>query len=115
MGDGETTTETESPDTSAAKSGGLKIQQRNTDKASDAGVETRKEVAPWEREDAPKGSTESSLLAKDENGKDIVSGPTHYTHLANGRVVGTYGIGTHYTDADDNDGRPVPVVAHYAG
>jgi len=109
MGDAETTPENEKT------SGGLKIQQRQTEKPADAGVETRKEPQPWEREDAPKGSTSSSLLAKDENGKDVVSGPTHYTHLANGQVVGTYGVGTRHTDADYQDGRPVAVVSHYAG
>lgn len=93
----------------------VNIVQRNPAKAADVKVGTPVETPPWEREDAPPGSTSESLLTTDENGKKVVADPTHYTHLANGRVVATYGIGTHHTDADYNDGRPVPIAAHYEG
>jgi hypothetical protein len=89
------------------------VEKRNLDKPADVGVERRREVPPWERDDAPKGSTSESLLTTDEDGKVRVSGPTHYTHLADGRIVGTFGIGTHHTDADIDDGAPAAVVNHY--
>lgn len=93
--------------------GRSRIAQRDTGRRADVALDNRKEPEPWERDDAPKGSTASSLLTTDENGKVRVSGPTHYTHLADGRIVPTYGIGTHHTDADEDDGEPVAVVAHY--
>lgn len=94
----------------------VNIQRRaDVQNPADVQVGNKQETPPWERDDAPKGSTSESLLAKDENGKDVVADPTHYTHLANGQVVATYGIGTHHTDAAFNDGQPVAVVAHFAG
>lgn len=88
---------------------GLRIERAPQRKAPD--LDTRREVPLWERDDAPDGSTESSLLHYEDGVAKRVSGPTHYTHLANGQIIGSYGIGTHH---DDGDG-PVPVVAHYAG
>lgn len=89
------------------------VVQRDPGQRSDVQRDTKRELAPWERDDAPKGSTEASLLKTDENGKVRVSGPTHYGHLVNGQIVPTYGIGTHHTDADYEDGAPVEVVRHY--
>lgn len=87
---------------------GLRIE-RPTRRAPE--LDTTRETPLWERDDAPAGSTEESLLVH-ENGKPVrVAGPTHYGHLANGAIVGSYGVGTHH---DDGDG-PVPYVAHYAG
>jgi hypothetical protein len=58
-----------------------------------------REVPVWERDDAPPGSTAESLLVF-EGGRPVrVAGPTHYVHLADGRVVGGFGGGTHYSEA----------------
>lgn len=87
---------------------GLRIENNRREAPE---LDQSREVPLWDRDDAPKGSTDSSLL-KYENGVPVrVSGPTHFSHLANGKIVGSYGIGTHH---DDGKG-PVPVVAHYAG
>lgn len=108
-------------DTAAApRSGGnspVNIQRRaDVQNPAEVGkVGNKVETPPWEKEDAPKGSTSESLLTTDENGKVVVADPTHYTHLANGQVVATYGIGTAHTDENYENGRPVPVVAHFAG
>lgn len=88
----------------------LNIRQPRRDRPADAGLDRRRETPPWERDDAPKGSTSESVMTTDENGRTRVAGPTHYTHLADGRIVGGYGIGTHHTDADVNDGEPVAVT-----
>jgi hypothetical protein len=94
----------------------LNIQRRsNTQDPADVKLDRKRDVAPWDKDDAPKGSTSESLLTTDDNGKPVVSGETHYAHLANGQIVGSYGIGTHHTDADYNDGAPVPVATHFAG
>ena len=95
----------------------VNIQRRdNVQDAADVGkVGNKVETPPWAKDGAPKGSTSESLLTTDENGKLVVADPTHYTHLANGRVVATYGIGTHHTDENYNDGQPVAVVNHFAG
>lgn len=93
-----------------AQNGGLRIE-RGRQNVSAPELDNVREVPLWERDDAPDGSTESSLLVY-EDGKPVrVSGPTHYTHLATGEIVGTYGIGTHH----DSGNGPVPVVAHYNG
>ena len=93
------------------RQGGLRIENDPNRGKNVPGLDTSREVPLWERDDAPDGSTESSLLVY-ENGVPVrVSGPTHYTHLANGQIVGGYGIGTH---ADMGDG-PVPIVAHFSG
>jgi hypothetical protein len=104
-------------DAAAKTNSPVNIQRRdNVQDAADVGkVGNKVEEKAWERNDAPKGSTSESLLTTDESGKTVVADPTHYTHLANGRVVATYGIGTAHTDADYNDGQPVAVVTHFAG
>ena len=63
----------------------------------------------------PPGSTEESLLVF-ENGVPVrVAGPTHYVHLADGRVIGGYGGGTHYSDTDEfGNERIVRIVANHA-
>jgi hypothetical protein len=63
----------------------------------------------------PPGSTEESLLVF-ENGMPVrVAGPTHYVHLADGRVVGGYGGGTHYADEDeDGNERITRIIANHA-
>ncbi|GAA0287280.1 hypothetical protein GCM10009527_098250 [Actinomadura nitritigenes] len=67
-------------------------------------LETARDVPVWERDDAPAGSTASSLMVY-ERGKAVrVSGPTHYAHLANGRVVAGYSGGTHHTEPGENGG-----------
>jgi hypothetical protein len=74
-----------------------------------------REIAVWEREDAPPGSTAESLLVF-ENGRPVrVAGPTHYVHLADGRVTGGYGGGTHHSDVDaDGRERVVRIIANHA-
>lgn len=70
----------------------------------------------WEADDAPPGSTSESLLVF-ENGMPVrVAGPTHYVHLADGRVIGGYGGGTHYSDVDeDGNERITRIVANHEG
>jgi hypothetical protein len=97
--------------TRASGPGGLRIENSRKE-ATDTELDNDREVPVWEKDDAPDGSTEGSLLVY-ENGVPVrVSGPTHYTHLANGQIVGGYGIGTHHTD---DDGNVVPILNHYAG
>lgn len=95
-------------DTSPSAGPGLRIE-RSTKKAPE--LDTSREVPLWERDDAPDGSTESSLLVY-EDGKPVrVSGPTHYQHNADGSITGGFGIGTHVDTGD----RIVPILAHYQG
>ena len=69
-------------------------------------VGREKEVPVWELPDAPPGSTSESLLVFERGIPVRVAGPTHYMHLADGRIIGGYGGGTHHseavTDADGN-------------
>ena len=62
----------------------------------------------------PAGSTSESLLVF-EGGRPVrVAGPTHYVHLADGRVTGGYGGGTHHADVDDNGNQRVTrIVANH--
>lgn len=71
---------------------------------ADEPLETAREVPVWERDDAPAGSTASSLMVYDRGKAVRVSGPTHYAHLANGRVVAGYAGGTHHTEPGENGG-----------
>lgn len=75
-----------------------------------------RETPVWERPDAPPGSTAESLLVF-ENGRPVrVAGPTHYVHLADGRVVGGFGGGTHYSDVGpDGAERITRIVANHEG
>lgn len=80
----------------------------------------QKDVPVWEREDAPPGSTSESLLVFDRGRPVRVAGPTHFHHLADGRVVAGFSGGTHYSeDVDDGRGRTVTrttrIVAVHAG
>ena len=63
-----------------------------------AQLDTTREKPVWEQDDAPPGSTSESLLVF-EGGRPVrVAGPTHYVHLADGRIVGGYGGCTHYSE-----------------
>lgn len=75
-----------------------------------------RETPVWELPDAPPGSTAESLLVF-ENGRPVrVAGPTHYVHLADGRVIGGYGGGTHYADVDEyGQQRVTRIVANHEG
>jgi hypothetical protein len=76
-----------------------------------------RETPVWERDDAPPGSTEASLLVF-ENGRPVrVAGPTHYVHLADGRVIGGYGGGTHHSEPGENGGpdKITRVTANHEG
>lgn len=65
-------------------------------------LDTSREVPVWEAEDAPAGSTAESLLVFDRGRPVRVAGPTHYQHLADGRVIAGYNGGTHYTEPGEN-------------
>ena len=70
-------------------------------------VGRERETPVWEKDDAPPGSTSESLLVFEGGFPVRVAGPTHYQHLADGRVVGGYGGGTHFSEAvtDPDTGR----------
>ncbi|HEV2244900.1 MAG TPA: hypothetical protein VGR98_27950 [Streptosporangiaceae bacterium] len=61
-------------------------------------VGQEREVPVWELPDAPPGSTSESLLVFERGIPVRVAGPTHYMHLADGRVMGGYGGGTLYSE-----------------
>lgn len=96
-----------------------KLDEEALDAQRDAGVPKvgpEKVIPVWERDDAPKGSTSESLLEYDHAGRPVrVAEPTHYQHLANGRVVPGYSGGTHYTESVDGKDVIVPIVAGYEG
>jgi hypothetical protein len=72
--------------------------------AAAAELDNEREVPVWEADDAPAGSTASSLLVY-ERGKPVrVQGPTHYHHLADGRVGVGYNGGTHHTEPGEDGG-----------
>ena len=78
-----------------------------------------KEIPVWHPDHEshpPAGSTEQSLLVF-ENGRPVrVAGPTHYHHLADGRIVGGYGHATHYADVDeDGNQRVTRIVGVHEG
>lgn len=111
-------TDKDAPVSPAARPGGVQPHAGLAEQRASGvgGVSNPKEVPVWERDDAPPGSTEGSLL-RYENGVPVaVADPTHYHHLANGQVVAGYSGGTHYTTVDD-DGNDVvlPIVARFAG
>jgi hypothetical protein len=85
---------------------------------ADVQLDTAREVPIWERDDAPDGITQESLLVF-EGGRPVrVAGPTHYHHLVDGRIVGGYGISTHHTEPGANKGDPdriTQVHAAYGG
>ena len=74
------------------------------------------ETPVWELPDAPPGSTAESLLVMERGRPVRVAGPTHYCHLADGRILGGYGGGTHYADVDENGvQRITKIVANHEG
>ena len=78
-----------------------------------------KEVPVWDPAHPgkpPAGSTAESLLVF-EGGRPVkVAGPTHYCHLADGRVVGGFGGGTHYSEPDGKGGEKITrIVANHEG
>lgn len=66
-------------------------------------VGTERETPVWELPDAPPGSTAESLLVFERGVPVRVAGPTHYVHLADGRVTGGFGGGTHHSEAVLNE------------
>lgn len=86
--------------------------------SADVGLDTEREVPVWEQDDAPRGSTAESLLVYERGVPVRVAGPTHYSHLVDGRIIGTYGNGTHYSEPGANPGDPDRVTrihTHYEG
>lgn len=73
-----------------------------TKQVSEEPLDTVAEVPVWMRDDAPPGSTEGSLLVYERGRPVRVSGPTHYQHLVDGRVIPHYNGGTHYSEPGDN-------------
>lgn len=70
----------------------------------------------WEHPDVPPGTTKESLAVVENGQKIRPHGPTHYHHLADGRVIADYTSGTHYTEpGDDDEDIVTPIVAIYAG
>jgi hypothetical protein len=61
-------------------------------------IGTERETPVWELDDAPPGSTAESLLVFERGIPVRVAGPTHYAHLADGRVMGGYGGATHHSE-----------------
>ena len=85
---------------------------------ADVSIDNSREVPIWEQDDAPDGSTAESLFVYERGQAVRVAGPTHYHHLADGRIVGGYGIGTHYSTPGDNPGDPdryTRIIAAYGG
>lgn len=80
-------------------------------------LEAKKAPKPWEREDAPPGSTSGSLMVYRGGEPVRVSGPTHYHHLADGRVLAHYNGGTEYSEPGENGGpdKITRVVAIHEG
>lgn len=77
---------------------------------------TKVEKPWWEHDGAPKGSHEFSLHERDDRGDKRVAGPTHYHHLADGRIVPGYSQGTHYSETGpDGRERITRVVGVHAG
>lgn len=80
-------------------------------------VEKHEEPKPWELPDAPPGSTASSLMVWNNQGKPVkVLGPTHYQHLADGRVIPGYNGATHYSEPTPDGGERITriVAVHEA-
>jgi hypothetical protein len=80
-------------------------------------ITTSREELPWERDDAPPGSTSESLLDYERGVPVRVTDVTHYHRLGNGQTIGGYGIGTHHTVAGEN-GEPdriYPVIGISSG
>jgi ketosteroid isomerase-like protein len=70
----------------------------------------------WEHEDAPAGSTSASLAVVENGRKTRVHGPTHYHHLADGRVVAGYTTGTHHVEpGEDGQDRVTKILSIFEG
>lgn len=91
---------------------GLKAnKQANREK-----VGAEQEAPYWEHKDAPAGSTKESLAVVEGGRKVRVHGPTHYHHLADGRVVAGYTGGTHHSEpGDDGQDRITKILAIHEG
>lgn len=81
----------------------------------DAEVGEEREIPVWERDDAPPGSTQESLLVFERGRPVKVAGPTHYHHLADGRVVAGFSGGTHYSEGTGKDERVTRITAVHQG
>lgn len=91
---------------------GLQANKRaNTQK-----VGTEQAPRYWERPDAPPGSTKESLAVVEGGRKVRVHGPTHYHHLADGRVTAGYTGGTHHSEpGDDGQDKITKILAIHEG
>jgi|SRR5271166_190222 len=57
-----------------------------------------KPVEWWKEDGVPEGAHSESLFTVDSAGVKHFAGPTHYHHLADGRVIGGYSGGTVYSE-----------------
>jgi hypothetical protein len=82
-------------------------------------VGEEKEIQVWDsrhESNPPPGSHSGSLLVFEGRRPVRVAGPTHYHHLADGRVVGGYSGGTHYSEAvEDGPDKITRIVATHEG
>lgn len=70
----------------------------------------------WEFEDALPGSTSESLAVVENGEKVRVHGPTHYHHLADGRVLAHFNGGTHHTEpGPDGRDKITKIIAIHEG
>jgi hypothetical protein len=76
------------------------------DSVSTDEVGTKKPVDWWEAEGVPDTASSSSLYYVGDDGAKHFQPPTHYLHLADGRVVAGYSGGTHYTEPGKKKGDP---------
>lgn len=72
---------------------------------------------PWWKEDGvPETASEHSLFYRDTNGAQKFAGPTHYHHLADGRVVAGYSGGTVYSERmPDGSERLTKIIGNHEG
>lgn len=85
-------------------------------KANTERVGAEKTSKYWEDKDAPKGSTSASLAVVEGGRKVRVHGPTHYHHLADGRVLAGYNGGTHHTEpGEDGQDNVTKILAIHEG
>lgn len=70
----------------------------------------------WEADGVPDTASAESLYHRNEHGAKVFAPPTHYHHLADGRVVVGYSGGTQVSEPDGNGGeRIVPIIGIYQG
>lgn len=100
--------------------GGAPLAPQNDDASTYQGDQPVGEPEPvnwWEAEGVPAGAHHESLYVRDETGAKHFAPPTHYHHLADGRVVAGYSGGTLYSEPGPNGKgeRITRIIGSYAG